>query len=244
MAAHRVRSGSESGDAAPTGVVDEFTGLVERMRAGDAEAFRLVYRGVQPGLIRYVTTLVGASEAEDVTSETWAQAVRDLGRFSGDGDGFRAWISTIARHRALDQLRARGRRPVIDTPVDELAHRAATDDPEQGALESMSTAAALAMIRSLPAEQAEAVLLRSVIGLNAKAAGKLLGKRAGAVRTAAYRGLRALAQQLDQQPDQQPDKQPDKEPDQHPDEHLDRATAGNPVRPGDTFPGSGADEAR
>jgi RNA polymerase sigma-70 factor (ECF subfamily) len=244
VAAHRVRSGSGERDGAPAGVADEFTGLVERMLAGEAEAFRLVYRSIQPGLLRYVSALVGAGEAEDVTSEAWAQAVRDLGRFSGDGDGFRAWISTIARHRALDQLRARGRRPVLDVPVDDLAHRAAADDPEQGALEAMSTAEALAMIRSLPAEQAEAVLLRSVIGLDAKAAGKLLGKRAGAVRTAAYRGLRALAQQLDQQLDQRPDRRPAQHPDEHRDEHRGRAAAGDRARPGDTFRGGGADESR
>ena len=54
--------------------------------------------------------------------------------------------------------------------------------------------AALALIARLPRDQAEAVLLRVVVGLDAKAAAKVLGKRAGAVRTAAHRGLRALAE--------------------------------------------------
>jgi RNA polymerase sigma-70 factor (ECF subfamily) len=53
----------------------------------------------------------------------------------------------------------------------------------------------------LPSDQAEAVLLRAVVGLDADSAGKILGKRAGAVRTAAYRGLRALAKRLDQTPE-------------------------------------------
>lgn len=63
----------------------------------------------------------------------------------------------------------------------------------------MSTAAALALIGQLPQDQAEAVLLRIVMGLDAAAAGRVLGKRAGAVRTAAYRGLRRLAELLAQQ---------------------------------------------
>jgi RNA polymerase sigma-70 factor (ECF subfamily) len=50
----------------------------------------------------------------------------------------------------------------------------------------------------LPPDQAEAVLLRVVVGLDAESAGKVLGKRAGAVRTAAYRGLRTLASRLEQ----------------------------------------------
>ncbi len=168
------------------------------MLAGDEAAFRQVYRAIQPGLLRYVGVLVGAGDAEDVASETWAQALRDLPRFTGDGDGFRGWVSTIGRHRALDHLRAKGRRRVVDTPIEELPERASGPDAEQGALESLSTQSALALIGSLPQDQAEAVLLRSVMGLDAKTAGQVLGKRPGAVRTAAYRGLRTLAGQLAQ----------------------------------------------
>lgn len=51
----------------------------------------------------------------------------------------------------------------------------------------------MAMIRSLPREQAEAVMLRSVMGFDAKTAAAILGKRPGAVRTAAQRGLATLA---------------------------------------------------
>jgi RNA polymerase sigma-70 factor (ECF subfamily) len=42
------------------------------------------------------------------------------------------------------------------------------------------------------------VLLRTVIGLDAKSAGAVLGKSAGAVRTSAYRGLKSLAAMLEQ----------------------------------------------
>jgi RNA polymerase sigma-70 factor (ECF subfamily) len=49
----------------------------------------------------------------------------------------------------------------------------------------------------LPPDQAEAVLLRAVLGLDAQTAGHVLGKRPGAIRTAAYRGLRTLAGRLE-----------------------------------------------
>jgi RNA polymerase sigma-70 factor (ECF subfamily) len=75
---------------------------------------------------------------------------------------------------------------------------AAADDTAGQALEAMSTDRVVALIASLPPEQAEAVLLRVVVGLDARAAGAVLGKRAGAVRTAAHRGLRRLAEQLAQ----------------------------------------------
>jgi len=167
------------------------------MLCGDEEAFRQIYRALQPGLLRYLTVLLGPNDAEDMASETWAQAVRDLARFQGDADGFRGWITTIARHRAMDLLRAKGRRPVADLPIEDFGDRAAREDTEADAWESMSTAAALRLIRTLPAEQAEAILLRTVIGLDAKSAARILGRRPGAVRTAAYRGLRSLARQMD-----------------------------------------------
>jgi RNA polymerase sigma-70 factor (ECF subfamily) len=169
---------------------------VEAAQLGDEAAFARVYRAVQPGLLRYLAVLVGA-DAEDVASETWAQVCRDLGTFRGDGDGFRGWVATIGRHRALDHLRARGRRPIGSVSVEDLVALPAAEDTAGVAFESLSTAAAIALIRSLPQDQAEAVLLRSVMGLDATSAGKVLGKRPGAVRTAAYRGLKALAARLD-----------------------------------------------
>ena len=55
----------------------------------------------------------------------------------------------------------------------------------------------MALISRLPQDQAEAVVLRVVVGLDAKSAAQVLGKRPGAVRTAAHRGLRKLAELLD-----------------------------------------------
>jgi RNA polymerase sigma-70 factor (ECF subfamily) len=164
-------------------------------RRGDEDGFRVVYRAVQPPLLRYVRGLVG-DDAEDVTSDAWVQIARDIGTFEGDSDGFRAWAATIARNRALDHLRRLRRRPVGSMPIDELADVASPDDTAAGAIEAVSTDAAIALIAGLPREQAEAILLRVVMGLDAATAGRVLGKRAGAVRTAAHRGLRRLADQL------------------------------------------------
>lgn len=63
-------------------------------------------------------------------------------------------------------------------------------------MESLATGDALALIAKLPQDQAEAVVLRVVVGLDAKSAAQTLGKRPGAVRTAAHRGLKRLAELL------------------------------------------------
>lgn len=181
------------------GVDAALTGHLERAREGDEASFTRVFRAVQPGLLRYLGALVG-SDAEDVAAEAWSQVCRDLDGFRGDIDGFRAWVATIARHRALDHLRARGRRPADPTSPADLPERAGPDDTEGSVLESLSTESALALIASLPRDQAEAVLLRTVLGLDARATGQVLGKRAGAVRAAAFRGLRTLAERVEPTP--------------------------------------------
>lgn len=173
----------------------EVTEAIAAAQGGDEDAFRVLYHDVQPRLLRYLRGLVG-DDADDVAAEAWVQIARNLQTFRGDADGFRGWAATIARHRALDHLRRQSRRPVADVPVEELTGVASHGDTVAEAFETLSTDWAIALISRLPRDQAEAVLLRVVMGLDAKSAGKVLGKRAGAVRTAAYRGLRRLGEML------------------------------------------------
>ena len=130
-------------------------------RQGDENAFRTVYRAVHPRLLAYVRTLVGAAEAEDVTSEAWLQVTRDIDRFRGDADRFRGWAARIARNRALDHLRRLDRRPVRCGDESELADLAAPSDTAGEALDALATerererdaiVAAAALARSLGLE--------------------------------------------------------------------------------------------
>jgi len=178
----------------------DLAAAVTAAQRGDEHAFRIVYRDVQPRLLRYLRSMVG-DDAEDVASEAWLQITRDLAGFRGDSDGFRGWAATIARHRALDHQRRHRRRPQPSaTSIDDLTSLAAAHDTAGSALETVATEAAIAMISELPRDQAEAVMLRVVMGLDAESAGRVLGKKAGAVRTAAYRGLRRLAARLESPP--------------------------------------------
>lgn len=178
---------------------DELSSAVRAALLGDERAFSIIYRSVQPGLLRYLRLLVGA-DAEDVASEAWLQIVRDLTTFSGDGNGFKRWAVTIGRNRAMDHLRRQQRRPAAPVPIEVLLELAGADDTAASAMEALGTDSALAMIGSLPPDQAEAVMLRAVVGLDAVSAAEVLGKRAGAVRTAAYRGLRRLAEIVERKP--------------------------------------------
>jgi RNA polymerase sigma-70 factor (ECF subfamily) len=170
------------------------TEALDAARGGDQDAFATVYRDTQPRLLRYARTLVG-QDADDATGEAWLQIARDLRGFVGDIGAFRGWAVVVVRNRALDQLRAAARRPSTPTGID-TPESPGTDQTAETVAELLSTEAALALIATLPRDQAEAVLLRAVVGLDAATAGSVLGKRAGAVRVAAHRGLRTLARRL------------------------------------------------
>jgi RNA polymerase sigma-70 factor (ECF subfamily) len=182
------------------GKPDELIAAVDGARRGDPESFRVLYRENQPRLLRYLAYLVGG-EAEDIASETWLQVTRDLGKFRGSYGDFRGWITTIARNRAMDHLRHVNRHPpAVPVPVEDLVFVAGHEDTADRALEAITTEGALRLIASLPRDQAEAVLLRAVVGLDAKGAAQVVGKRAGAIRTAAYRGLKTIEKRLEGRP--------------------------------------------
>lgn len=157
-------------------------------RAGDAAAFRLLYREFQPPLLRYLRFLVGDG-ADDVADEAWQRAAAGLGTrrgglslFRHDYAWFRGWIAGLARAIAHEDLTRT--RPVPPA------------GPMPGAGQQDATDAALRMIAELPPEEAEAVLLRSVLGLDARRAARVCGQRPRALRAAARRGLSTLAGRL------------------------------------------------
>ena len=157
-------------------------------QAGDPHGYAQLWRALQPAVLRYLRVVIG-DHAEDAASETWLHVIRDLDRFHGDLAAFRGWLFRIARHRALDEKRRRSRTPT--TPGTDLEPPARPADLD--ALEDEGTAWALSLIATLPTDQAEAVMLRVVAGLDVTTTAHILGKRPGAVRIATMRGLRRLA---------------------------------------------------
>ena len=173
----------------------ELDSALDAARRGAADGVAVLWRELNPPLERYLGALVGQC-AQDVASETWLQAARDLRDFRGDAAGFRVWLFRVGRNRAIDELRRAGRQRE-DLLAEPGEYAGAAPDAAAVAEERWGTDRAMALLARLPREQAEAVLLRSVAGLDANECGRILGKRPGAVRVAAMRGLRGLAALLD-----------------------------------------------
>jgi RNA polymerase sigma-70 factor, ECF subfamily len=172
-----------------------FDAVLDAATSGDERAFAILWRDLQPALLRYLRVVAQAA-SEDLASETWLEVARGLGRFEGNETGFRSWVFTVARHRMLDWRRREARHPTTPMPPDEVPERPGPGDAADTVLEAISTRAALALIAELPHDQAEVVTLRVVAGLDVAQVARIVGKRPGAVRVLAHRGLRRLAERL------------------------------------------------
>jgi len=170
-----------------------FSVTLTSAQGGDETAFACLFRDVQPALLRYLHVIT--PEAEDVAGETWLQVVKGLPGFRGGEEAFRAWLFTIARHRAVDAGRSRSRRSDVPLAVTaEVTGQPMAPDAAELALEAISTRSVVALIRTLPRDHAEIIMLRVVAGLEAADVARIVGKTPGAVRVTAHRALRRLAE--------------------------------------------------
>jgi RNA polymerase sigma-70 factor (ECF subfamily) len=168
-----------------------FGGILTAARLGEEWAVAALWRDVHPRLLRYLRVAAGAEAAEDLASEIWLEVAGGLRRFDGDRTSFLRFVFTICRRRVIDAGRRAGRRRTELMSPDALAAAgpAAVDDADAG----LALDAALARLTALPREQAEVILLRVVVGLDADTVGDVLGKRPGTVRVLQHRGLERLA---------------------------------------------------
>jgi RNA polymerase sigma-70 factor (ECF subfamily) len=173
----------------------EFTAVLAAAQAGSEAAFARLWRDGNQALLRYLRAAMPDC-AEDIAGETWLQVVRGLANFRGDEQAWRSWLFTIARRRTLDEHRRRGRHP--EAPYAELPPGAepAVADAAVLALGNLAVTELVQAVRELPAPQAEIILLRILADLDNETVSRIVGRSPGAVRIAAHRGLRRLAQTL------------------------------------------------
>jgi RNA polymerase sigma-70 factor (ECF subfamily) len=170
-----------------------FQRLLETARAGDRDALGALWRRWNPAVLRYLRVR-RTPDHEDVASAVWLDVARGLGRFAGDEADFRRWLFTIAHRRAVDEARRAARRPDA-SPVDPDAVVTA-GTPEDDVVSGGGLAEAIELMRHLPAEQADVVMLRVVADLDVATVAAIIGRSPAAVRLLAHRGLTRLADLL------------------------------------------------
>jgi len=167
--------------------------VISRAREGDRDALAHLWRTYNHLLLRYFRGK-GMADPEDLASTVWVEVASGLHRFEGSEPDFRRWMFTIAARRRIDDIRASKRRDQqfrrdAAWGASVCAASAADESDQAQALDR-----ALALIRTLPPDQAEAVLLRVVADLTVGEVAQITGRREGTVRVLVHRGLKRLAE--------------------------------------------------
>jgi RNA polymerase sigma factor (sigma-70 family) len=136
---------------------------------------------------RFLVASVGRQEADDCFQETLLSALRAYPRLRANSN-LRAWVLTIAHHKALDNHRARARRPV---PVAEVADGAAPPDDGLGDSELWDA------VRELPTKQRGAVVLRYANDLTHGEIATVLGCSEEAARRSVHEGMKKLREVIE-----------------------------------------------
>ncbi|TIC89247.1 sigma-70 family RNA polymerase sigma factor [Nocardioides sp. GY 10113] len=172
---------------------ERLIGLVELARGGDSDAFGLLYDHYQPSVYRFLYYRTrSAPLAEDLTSETFFRALRNMSSFRWQGKDFGAWLMTIARNLATDHFKA-GRTRLEVTTEDMGAHDDTTEGPENAVLASLTHQVLLEALTQLPSEQRDCLVMRFLQGMSIAETAAALGRSDGAVKQLQLRGVRNLA---------------------------------------------------
>jgi len=174
---------------------DEITARrVSRACAGDAAAFRALYRELHPVVAGFVGRRVRArADAEDLVARVFMAFVKHLGEYRRERGSVRAWVLRIARNAIIDEVRAR--RTAL--PIDAVAELLPGAGDLLGELLAREQRDLLVdQIAALPADARELLALRYADGLSHAEIAGLLGLRADAVKQRVSRTLRELRGRL------------------------------------------------
>ena len=170
--------------------MDDERHVVDGARAGDPDAWELLYRRAYPRLIAYARRRLASSEqAEEAVSETMARAMDRIGDYRPGPAGIQPWLFGIARNVVLETYRAGGRHRQPDPGA---VTDAADDNPESLVLRSEEHRLLADAFCRLSASDQDVLELRVIAGLGAEQVAELTGRGAGAVRTAQSRALARL----------------------------------------------------
>jgi len=167
--------------------------LVELARDGDVEAFGALYDHYHVAVFRFLHHRTRSVPlAEDLTSDTFVRALRNIGGFRWQGRDFGAWLMTIARNLATDHAKASRTR--LERPTDDLtAHDTGRAGPEEEVMTGVTHDLLLDAMARLPVEQRDCLSLRFLQSMSIADTAAALGRTEGAVKQLQLRAVRRLA---------------------------------------------------
>lgn len=169
---------------------------LDRATRGDREAFGVLYERYVGRIYNYIYYRTGNPyDAEDLTARVFYRAMRRISSYENRGLPMSAWLYRIAHNLVANWHRDRGRRTEI--PLEEGAiYTSLQEHPESALLRSEERERLLAVIRQLPADRQQLLILKFVEHLSNAEIGVIMGRTEGAVKSLYHRTLLSLRNEL------------------------------------------------
>lgn len=159
----------------------------------EAQAFVVLYRRYVDRVFSYFAWRFGWSDAEDLTADVFTRALKARTGFKR-GKAWRPWLFGIARNRALEHSRYRGR----NGPLAKMSNDEESVPGPAAEVEAAERAQAVRMaVSELSDSQREIVELRFWAGLSYREVAEILGGTEGSLRVQVHRILRTLKAQVE-----------------------------------------------
>jgi RNA polymerase sigma-70 factor, ECF subfamily len=170
---------------------------LNRAIQGDHEAFGKLYEEYVERIFNYVYYRTGNQhDAEDLTAKVFFRAMRRIPQYQERGLPVSAWLYRIAHNLVANWHRDRGRRPEIslDEGYTGIPH---SEHPEITLLHLEEQDHLLRIIRDLPADRQQLIILKFVEHMSNSEIGLIMGKTEGAVKSLYHRTLLSLRVEMD-----------------------------------------------
>ncbi|MFN3255362.1 MAG: sigma-70 family RNA polymerase sigma factor [Ilumatobacter sp.] len=154
-------------------------------RDGDPVALERFVRGIQGDVWRFAAHLTRPEDSDDLAQEALFRVIKNLHRW--ERGPVLTWALGVTRNVCREDIRRRTVRRTDPVAEPEVGHSPDTTD----------AVATMQLLRALPEDQREAIVLTQLIGLPYADAARVAGCPIGTIRSRVARGRTALAEALD-----------------------------------------------
>ena len=190
---------NQSASASSAGEDSSDRTLVEATLAGDSDALAILHRRYYLRIYRLALVRCNrAHDAEDIAAETFVRAITHLAAYRFQGESLFPWLARIATNLAADERRRNRGLTFVSLDGNSASDAVAalidalpgsSPDPHRVAEQHEVRVLVRAAIASLPADQADAILLRFLGDLSLREIAAALGKTEGAIKSLLHRAI-------------------------------------------------------
>ncbi len=170
---------------------------LSRAANGDTDAFGILYERYVGRIYNYIYYRTGnPSDAEDLTARVFYRASSHIEKYRNMGVPFSAWLYRIAHNLVANWHRDNSRHPEV--PLEDNYHLPHREDPPEAALvHNQELESLLKVIRRLPDDRQQLLILKFVEHLSNAEVGQIMGRSEGAVKSLYHRTVLALRDELE-----------------------------------------------